>query len=184
VDVALHDRPALKEVFGVLVACAILLALLAKMDNEAAREYTARAEKALAAQAAHPQPKPHPTTTAKVAEVEARTESLGGRGPISIPVGAAWTAGTSAAVTRAEAPKLEPPTLPAEPLRRIIGPTPAGAVSERVPAAVTRPKQFTWTAAAPAQAPADHQWSGALMMLMMSGLLIAAAGGVILARAR
>ena len=52
VELAMHDRPAVKEVLGILLVCALLLVGLAKLDNEAAREYQARAEKALTEQRA------------------------------------------------------------------------------------------------------------------------------------
>ena len=101
----MHDRPALREVFGILVACAILLAVLAKLDNEAAREYQARAQKAIAArQAARAAAEQRAVLAAeakapkhRVVKIDARTESLGGRGPIAIPVGPAWTGRTKQA---------------------------------------------------------------------------------------
>jgi hypothetical protein len=117
---------------------------------------------------------------ATVATVEARTESLGGRGPISIPVGAAWSAGTSAAVAHTRA---EPPSTHAEPpspaLRRIVGPEPAapGALSERTaPPKHTAPAPAAPEASSPLSVPAP---TAPLMMLIVAGLLIAASGAVL-----
>jgi hypothetical protein len=182
VDVALHDRPALKEVLGVLVACAVLLAVLAKLDNQAAREYQARAVRAIAAQAAEQRAHPRtPVAAIPVAKVEARTESLGGRGPISIPVGAAWTAGTSAAVAHTHAEREDPaPPVATPALRRIVGPVPAGAVSERTTktqALPAKPAPAPMAAAAPAE-PARRP-TAPLMLLIVAGLLIAASGAVL-----
>jgi hypothetical protein len=184
VEVALHDRPALREVFGVLAACVLLLVVLAKMDNEAARKYAARAQHALAAQAAaRRNAPPKPKVTSAVVKVEARTESLGGRGPIAIPIGAAWTAGTSAAVTRTRAPAVEktptPPTL-----RRIVGPETASApVSERIPAKPTAVPQVD-VARVPvsATAPVGDQRSAILAAMMAVGLAVAAVGAILLSR--
>ena len=94
----MHDRPAWREVLGILVACALLLAILAKLDNQAAREYQARAQKAIAArEAAQVAAAEAKAPQHRIAEVDARTESLGGRGPIAIPVGPAWTGRTKQA---------------------------------------------------------------------------------------
>jgi hypothetical protein len=139
VDVALHDRPALTEVLGILVACAVVLTLLAKMDNEAAREYAARAQKALALQAAAA-PKPEQARQVAVTDRQARTESLGARGPISIPVGAAWSPGTSATVAHTHSDPKPPPVASAA-LRRIVGPTAAAdSAATKVPVKAGAPQ--------------------------------------------
>jgi hypothetical protein len=141
VEVALqHDRPALFEVVGILALCAVLLAGLAKMDNSAARQEAQRAHAVLAARAAAEARKPKgdaesssaSSNSGKNQPVTARTESLGSRGPIAIPVGAAWSPGTSASVAHSR-PVNNPPKAPDVPtpdLRRIVGPITA---SEPVP---------------------------------------------------
>lgn len=179
---ALHDRPALREVLGILALCAVLLAGLAKMDNEAAREYQARAQKALAAQqAAQRRAGPPKADQRPAVSVEARTESLGGRGPISIPVGAAWTAGTSAAVAHTRAAP-DPPAVTAPSLRRIVGPTPAGPVVTERPAASAARQARPATVARSA----DPARRGGTLLAMMAacGLLMATAGALILGRSR
>ena len=192
-DVVLQDRPGLKEIIGVLAICALLLAGLAKMDNEAAREYQSRAIRALAAQqAAEHTRAPARKAARPVAKVEARTESLGGRGPIAIPVGAAWTAGTSVAVARTHAaPASTPAPVPKPALRRIVGPVSPGPLSERTVSA----KPVTTATPAPPQrravsvpaptgfAPPEPPTAAIPMLLMViAGLLIAASGAVMLTR--
>jgi hypothetical protein len=79
VDVVAHDRPALREVLGILAVCALLLVGLARLDNEAAREYNARAQKALAEQRAAGAPQPAaPERPARAASAGPRTPSAPG----------------------------------------------------------------------------------------------------------
>jgi hypothetical protein len=47
-----HDRPSLAEAVGILLACAVLLVTLARLDNSAAREEATRARAVLADEAA------------------------------------------------------------------------------------------------------------------------------------
>lgn len=188
-DVALHDRPALTEVLGILALCAVLLAVLAEMDNSAAREYAARAQRALAAAArVAPQPAKAVRAPAPV-QVKPRTESLGSRGPISIPVGAAWSPGTSAAVAhKGPSPAPTAPAVVAAPLRRIVGPSvPAhGRLIERAKApARAAPKRRAARPAAPVAAVAspsrpDRRPSPILAMMAGCGLLMCLSGAVIL----
>jgi hypothetical protein len=177
------------EVIGIVAACALLLVLLAKMDNQAAREYQARALRALAAQEAA-QRTAKPTAPARpMAKVEARTESLGSRGPIAIPVGPAWTAGTSiAGHTRVESDPTPAPKTPDPELRRIVGPMPAGPLSERIdpePAhAKVPPGRRAVAVPAPSgfAPPTPSREAIPLLMLMVAGLLIASGGAVMLSR--
>jgi hypothetical protein len=183
VDLALHDRPALMEVIGIVAACALLLGLLAKMDNQAAREYQARALRALAAQEAAQRTVAPAATARPMARVEARTESLGSRGPIAIPVGPAWTAGTSiAGHTRVERDPAPAPVAPDPGLRRIVGPLPVGPLSERTdPRPAPKPPKAVAPARGPIAAVADDapRPTAPLMMLIVAGLLIAASGAVL-----
>jgi hypothetical protein len=141
VEVALrHDRPAFAEVLGILALCALLLVGLAKMDNSAASREAHRAQAVLAAQAAAAARKPKEkekssgSSSGKNGPVTARTESLGSRGPIAIPVGAAWSPGTSASVAHSHPVNnnqaVHTPEVPAADLRRIVGPI---SVSDPVP---------------------------------------------------
>ena len=74
----MHDRPPVMEVLGILLVCALLLVGLAKLDNEAAREYQVRAKKALAEQRTPP--------VAKAANP---------RPDLSIPAAPAWSGRTA-----------------------------------------------------------------------------------------
>jgi hypothetical protein len=174
---ALHDRPALTEVLGILALCAVLLAVLAKMDNSAAREYAARAQQALREQASHA---PARVKTPAPVPVEPRTESIGSRGPISIPVGAAWSPGTSATVAHTRvAPQPSPVAMGA--LHRIVGPVTApDGVSERVAPAPAR--AVPAAPAVPAAEPGDPSRRGSLLLAIMAGcgLLMCLSGALIL----
>ena len=126
-----------------------------------------------------------------MAKVEARTESLGGRGPIAIPVGAAWTAGTSVAVARTRvAAASTPAPVPKPALRRIVGPVSPGPLSERTvtakPAPATTPAAQRRAISVPAPTgfapPEPPRGAVPMLLLMVSGLLIAASGAVMLSR--
>jgi hypothetical protein len=95
VDLALTtERPALPEVALVLAACAAVFAFLVHFDGAAARHEAerARAELARRVQAVVAKPVEHRRTGA----------DIGAAGPISVPVGSAWSSGTAPAVAQAE----------------------------------------------------------------------------------
>jgi hypothetical protein len=199
-----QDRPAVFEIFGILVVCAVLLTGLAKMDNSAARREASRAQIVLAEQAAlaarsKPSAKEQETVRTTTGPVTARTESLGSRGPISIPVGAAWSPGTSASVAHSRPTSTpKPPEVPSAEFRRIVGPTAAyEPVAPEKPAErqapVVLPKTgapATMRRAAPgatsstaASEPAPfHQRRNMLLGLMAACGLVMCAGGVTILR--
>ncbi len=92
VDLATHGRPRAGEVMAILAACAFVLVVLVHFDGAAARDEASRARTALAERAAAAR-KPKPATPTR----RRGDQSLGGAGPITVPVGSAWSAGTSPA---------------------------------------------------------------------------------------
>lgn len=96
VDLALTtDRPALPEVAGILAICAIVFALLVHFDGAAARREASRAREELARRAAE-------KTTPQPSERRRAGGTIGAAGPISVPVGPAWSSGTSSSVAHAK----------------------------------------------------------------------------------
>lgn len=96
VDLALTtERPASPEVAGILVICALVFAALVHFDGAAARHEAVRARAELARRAAE-RPTPGPT------ERRHPGGDIGDAGPISVPVGGAWSSGTSPAVAHAK----------------------------------------------------------------------------------
>ncbi len=92
VDLALStERPARPEVVGVLAACAVLLV---HFDGTAARREAERAREELARRAAQ-------TRAERPDERRPADADIGAAGPISVPVGPAWSSGTSASVAHA-----------------------------------------------------------------------------------
>jgi hypothetical protein len=77
-DLALQGRPAWPEIAGVLVTCALVFALLVRLDGAASRGEAERARAALAARAGADA---SPVTPAD-------TRRIGAAGRIALPVGA------------------------------------------------------------------------------------------------
>jgi hypothetical protein len=151
VEVALQARPAWPEIAGVLTVCLAVFVLLVALDGAASRGETARARKALAARAA--------ASRHNVRRVATRDDSLGGAGPISVPVGSAWSPGTAPAVGHAK-------VVERARLRRIIG-------------AVAAPV----TAAAEVSARSGSGLPSSLFALIAGcGVIMALAGSALLAR--
>jgi hypothetical protein len=95
VDLALTtERPALPEVALVLAACAAVFAVLVHFDGAAARHEAERARAELARRARG--------VVAKPVEHRRAGATIGAAGPISVPVGSAWSPGTSPAVAHAQ----------------------------------------------------------------------------------
>jgi hypothetical protein len=197
VELALPERPAWTEVVGVLAACLVLFVLIVKVDHRMADQAGERARKAQVAQAA---------TEAADADAAARaarplrrsprTESIGGRGPISIPLGGAWSAGTTTSVAHDVTTHVTPVATPG--LRRIVGPAPLQETTAEPPPASTpertaAPKAtaapatstVATTTATPAS-PTSRSSAATLALLALAalGALMAAAGAVILGRGR
>jgi hypothetical protein len=100
VDLALTtERPALPEVALVLAACAAVFAVLVHFDGAAARDEAERARAELARRA---QPAATPV------EHRAAGADIGDAGPISLPVGSAWSPGTAPAVAHAQPARTGP----------------------------------------------------------------------------
>lgn len=199
------------EVVGVLLGCAVLLVVLARLDGAAYEAEMQRARTAIAAQQVLEQRRaaagiePEEQAAVQVQRVPARTESLGDRGPIAIPLGGAWSAGTASSV-----PDIAPRTTaaPADPeLRRIVGPamvvephhlteaktssdTAAGATPEpEATAAPTIVPSSAIATAAPAVAAADraapdglHPFSVLVGVLAALGAMAVACGAFLLVR--
>lgn len=85
VDMALQPRPALPEVVGVVLACALVFLALVKIDGSAARDEAQRARAALAERAAA-----EPVTALPI-------EETWGRGLEPLPAPKAEPAATTAA---------------------------------------------------------------------------------------
>jgi hypothetical protein len=200
VEIALQQRPRWVEVVAVLAACAVAFAVIVKLDRDAADRAIARAEAATAAQA------PARTRQSAAAAAAAsrprqtvpRTESIGGRGPISIPLGGAWSAGTTTAVAH-QTPHMTRGATPDAALRRIVGPDTAtdvlpaprtDASSQRrrpTPAATLGPPRVFVEAAA-ARGTSEPARDGLplgsalLVALAVCGAAMAGAGAVLVAR--
>ena len=94
-DLALTtERPALPEVGLVLAACAAVFIVLVHFDGTAARHEAERARAELARRAQ--------AVVAKPVEHRRAGADIGAAGPISVPVGSAWSPGTSPAVAHAQ----------------------------------------------------------------------------------
>jgi hypothetical protein len=95
VDLALTtERPALPEVALVVTACAAVFAVLVHFDGAAARREAERARSELARRA-------HAAVATPVEHRRAGAD-IGDAGPISVPVGSAWSPGTAPAVAHAQ----------------------------------------------------------------------------------
>jgi hypothetical protein len=203
VELALPDRPAWTEVVGVLAVCVALFALITKLDRAAADRAGERARKAQVAQA--PDRAAARGHAVKVGPTQPRTESIGGRGPIAIPLGGAWSAGTTTSVAHDVPTRVAP--VPTPGLRRIVGPAavteraadPPAATAGATPAATaargTTPRAPAPARATPAPAPApaaavsadagrSRSASVAIFVLAALGAVMAAAGAVLLGRGR
>jgi hypothetical protein len=86
------DRPAWTEVVGILAACAVLFVVIAKLDRAAADRAGERARAALAERAVKADTE---AADRPVVEDNRPPAAIGDRGPISVPVGGAWSAGTA-----------------------------------------------------------------------------------------
>jgi hypothetical protein len=194
-------RPTWKETVAILVLCAVAFVALSRADRAAYEREMARARTALAEQAREAALHP-PAAGRRVVEpkrVTARTESLGDRGPIAIPLGGAWSAGTTSTV--ADIAPRSRRTESAEPaLRRIVGPvvaieepgrTDAASSSTAIPTptpareadsarAATEAGSISTTAAATSASFAAI----ALSALGLAGVAMVLAGLVVLWRSR
>jgi hypothetical protein len=95
VDLALTtERPALPEVVLVLAACAVVFTILVHFDGAAARDEAERARAELARRVQ--------AVVTKPAERRPAGAGIGDSGPISVPVGSAWSPGTAPAVAHAQ----------------------------------------------------------------------------------
>jgi hypothetical protein len=198
VELALPDRPAWTEVVGVLALCVALFFGIAKFDRAAADRAAERARKSQVAQATEVATAPKQAVTA--VRTQPRTESIGGRGPIAIPLGGAWSAGTTTSVAHDVPTRVAP--VPTPGLRRIVGPA---AVTERAadppavkgkatPAATASRTAAGGRTSAPAaatSAPAATADTGrsrsatlAILALAAVGAVMATAGAVLLGRGR
>ena len=117
------SRPSWIETVAILVVCAVAFVVLTRTDRAAYERAMDRARTALAEQAREDalRAPAERRDVVRVKRITARTESLGERGPIAIPLGGAWSAGTASTVAGI-APRSHR-TESAEPaLRRIVGP--------------------------------------------------------------